>query len=62
MGEIRQAIIKDNAILCPYCRKINGRLTGKEEIKNFKMRCRGSNGKLEHFFMLNTETEEKQND
>lgn len=59
MEEIRQAIIaKDNKILCPYCHKINGELTGKETIRNFKVRCRGSSGRLEHFFMLNVEMEE----
>lgn len=58
--QIRQAIItEDKKILCPYCRKINGQLTGQETIRNYKVRCRGSGGRLEHFFMLNVEKEEK---
>lgn len=57
MKDLRQAIIKDGKILCPYCHKINGELTGDEEIHNFKVRCRGSSGRLEHFFILNTERE-----
>lgn len=61
--EERQAIItEDKKIRCPYCNKINGELTGNEEIHNFKVRCRGSNGRLEHFFMLNVEREVKEND
>lgn len=60
MMEIRQAIITaDKRLLCPYCGKLNGRLTGNETIRNFKMRCRGSNGRMEHFFMLNVEMEER---
>lgn len=55
MNNLRQAIIKDGKILCPYCHKVNGELTGDEEIHNFKVRCRGSSGRLEHFFILNTE-------
>lgn len=58
--QIRQAIItEDKKILCPYCHKINGQLTGQETIRNYKVRCRGSSGRLEHFFMLNVEKEEK---
>lgn len=44
MGEVREAIIRDGKILCPYCHKVNGELTGKEEIHNFRIRCRGSGG------------------
>lgn len=57
MGEVREAIIKDGKILCPYCFKLNGELTGKEEIHNFRIRCRGSGGRMEHFFMLNVNRE-----
>lgn len=61
--EYRQAIIaEDKAIVCPYCLKKNGELTGNEEIHNFKIRCRGSNGRSEHFFVLNAEREAKEND
>lgn len=62
MKDLRQAIIKDGKILCPYCHKINGELTGDEEIHNFKVRCRGSSGRLEHFFVLNVEKEVTVND
>ncbi len=57
MGEVREAIIRDGKILCPYCHKVNGELTGKEEIHNFRIRCRGSRGRMEHFFMLNVNRE-----
>lgn len=57
MEEIKEAIIKDKAVVCPICGKLNARLTGFETIRNFKVRCRGSNGRLEHFFMLNVEKE-----
>lgn len=61
--EEKQAIItEDKKILCPYCHKINGELTGNETVRNLRLRCRGSNGRLEHFFMLNVEREEKIND
>lgn len=54
--ELKEAIItEDKNILCPYCKKKNGELTGEETIRNFKIRCRGSNARLEHFFMLNVE-------
>lgn len=57
--EEKQAIItEDKKILCPYCKKVNGELTGFETIRNFKVRCRGSNGRLSHYFMLNAESGE----
>lgn len=60
MEELKQAIItEDKKIICPYCHKLNGQLTGNEIIRNFKMRCRGSNGRTEHFFKLNVEMEDK---
>lgn len=59
METYRQAIIKDGVIICPLCYKKNGELTGNEEIHNFKIRCRGSSGRLEHFFVLNVEREVK---
>lgn len=64
MGEVREAIIRDGKIFCPSCGKLNGELTGKEEVHNFRIRCRGSNGRIEHFFMLNVnrEREVKAND
>ncbi len=64
MEEIRNAIItEDKAVICPYCYKKNGQLTGIETIINFKMRCRASNAKLQHYFLLNySEVEEKIND
>lgn len=62
MEAYKQAIIKNGAIMCPWCYKKNGELTGNEEVHNFKIRCRGSSGRMEHFFILNTEREVKIND
>ncbi|MCM1026390.1 MAG: hypothetical protein NC432_08125 [Roseburia sp.] len=60
MEEIKQAIITEGGkIRCPYCHKINGELTGQETICNFKIRCRGSSSRLEHFFLLNAEPEKE---
>lgn len=59
METSKQAIIRDGVIICPLCYKKNGELTGNEEIHNFKIRCRGSSGRLEHFFVLNVEREVK---
>ncbi|MCM1325241.1 MAG: hypothetical protein NC094_01325 [Bacteroidales bacterium] len=59
--EERQAIItEDKKIYCPLCKKLNGILTGQETIRNYKIRCRGSNGRMEHFFMLNAEPEKEE--
>lgn len=63
MDEAKQAIItEDKKILCPYCHKINGELIGNETVKNLRLRCRGSNGRLQHYFLLNVEREVKVND
>lgn len=63
MEKIKQAIItEDKKILCPYCHKINGELTGNEMVRNLRLRCRGSNGRLQHYFLLNVEREVKIND
>lgn len=65
MEQLKQAVItEDRKIRCPFCGKLNGELTGKEEIHNFRIRCRGSGGRMEHFFMLNVnrEREVKAND
>lgn len=53
----KQAILQGKRILCPYCKKMNGQLTGQESVKNFRIRCRGSSGRQEHFFILNVERE-----
>ncbi len=60
MGELKDAIIlSDGRIKCPLCNKTNGMLTGNETVRNFKIRCRGSRRKREHFFMLNVEPEKE---
>lgn len=53
------AIKKDGWIVCPYCKKKNIKLTGKETIKNLRFRCKASRRLNEHFFMIdNIESEE----
>lgn len=60
MEELKQAIITpDKKIKCPICQKTNGRITGQETIRNYKVRCRASRRGWEHFFVLNVEKEEK---
>lgn len=62
MKELRQAIItEDGKYRCPVCNKLNGELTGNEVVKNLKIRCRGSNGRLSHYFVLNVEREVESN-
>lgn len=61
MEELKEAIITpDNKIKCPYCFKTNGMVTGRETVRNFKIRCKGSRRGREHYFMLNAEKEEKE--
>lgn len=56
---LQEAVITpDKKIKCPICGKTNGMITGKETIRNFKVRCRGSRRGWEHFFLLNIEAEE----
>lgn len=58
--ELREAVITpDKKIHCPICGKTNGMITGEETIRNYKIRCRGSRRGWEHYFVLNTEMEEK---
>lgn len=57
-------ITADNKIQCPICGKTNGMITGRETVRNYEIRCRGSRRGFEHYFVLNTEcrnveTEEK---
>lgn len=60
MEELKEAIITpDNKIRCPICGKVQGMITGRETVRNFKIRCRSSRRNCEHFFMLNAESEEK---
>ena len=51
------AIIEDGWIICPICGKKQFRLYGKEKIENLKYRCKISNGKSEHFMVVNVEGE-----
>lgn len=57
MAEIKEAIIMDNKIFCPWCNKCNGRISGSEVVKNFVIRCRGSRKNNVHEFVLNVGTE-----
>ncbi|MDE7177070.1 MAG: hypothetical protein K2O59_04580 [Lachnospiraceae bacterium] len=60
MEILKEAIIApDKKIKCPICGKTNGIVTGQEIVRNYKIRCRGSRRGLEHYFVLNTEMEEK---
>ncbi len=59
METLKEAVItKDKRIKCPICGKVNGQLFGGEKIENYRVRCRGSNSKFEHFFALNVGMEE----
>lgn len=61
MEELKEAIITpDKKIRCPICGKVQGMLSGRETIRNFKIRCRSSRRNHEHFFVLNSESEEKE--
>lgn len=50
MGEVREAIIRDGKILCPYCHKVNGELTGKRKsiISGFAAVGPGEDGTFFH--------------
>lgn len=39
---LKEAIIENGRVLCPYCNKLNLKVDGTEVIKNLKIRCRGS--------------------
>lgn len=55
MKKYREAIIEENKIRCPICGATNGMITGRETIRNYKIRCKSSRRNHEHFFMLNVE-------
>lgn len=58
MDELKQAIITpDKKIKCPYCFKTNGMVTGRETVRGFVIRCKGSRRGHEHYFVLNTEAD-----
>lgn len=60
---LKEAIITpDKKIKCPICGKTNGVITGQETVRNYKMRCRASRRGWEHFFTLNVEKGEKENE
>lgn len=55
-----EAIITSSGdIRCPICNKKLGEITGKEEVKNFKLFCRGKKGTGNHCCILNTGSEVK---
>lgn len=45
--------IIDGWIVCPLCGKKQFRVENDTEIKNLRFRCRSSNGKSEHFILVN---------
>lgn len=56
MEILKEAVItEDNKIQCPICGKTNGMITGRETVRNYEIRCRGSRRGFEHYFVLNTE-------
>lgn len=54
-----QAIIERGEIRCPVCGRKHGEITGNEEVKNFRMLCKGTraNRNQKHYFILNVERE-----
>ena len=61
MEELKQAIIEDGRVLCPYCHKMNLKVDGSELIRNLKVKCRGSRH-VAHFFVVNFGKELTEND
>lgn len=57
----RQAIIEHGEIRCPVCGRKCGEITGNEEVKNFRILCKGTrtNGNQKHYFILNVERGKK---
>ncbi len=50
---MKEAIIENGRVLCPYCNKLNLKVDGTEVIKNLKIRCRGSRHNTNHCFIVN---------
>ena len=61
MEKLKQAIIEDGRVLCPYCYKLNLKVDGSEVIRNLKVKCRGSRH-VAHYFAVNFGKELTKND
>ena len=55
METIKEAIIENGRVLCPYCYKMNLKVDGSEVIQNLKIKCRGSRRNAIHHFIVNFE-------
>ena len=49
----REAVVKDNKVFCPVCGALNMTLTGEEQMRNVRIRCRKSKSNSEHYFIVN---------
>lgn len=56
---ILPAVMQNGWIICPVCGKKQFKLYGSEIIKNLRYRCKLSNGRSEHFMIVNVEEENK---
>lgn len=54
MKTLKKAIIRDNWIRCPTCGKKQFMLYGGEVIHGLKFRCRTSNSRQKHYFLIDT--------
>lgn len=50
---MKEAIIENGRVLCPYCHKMNLKVDGSEVIQNLKIKCRGSRRNAIHCFIVN---------
>lgn len=57
--QITDAHILGGWVVCPYCFARQFPVTGSEEIRNLKYRCRKSTGTSEHFMLINVKQNEK---
>lgn len=57
--QVSQAHIIDNWVICPFCLKRQFPVEAGTSIVNLKYRCRSSRANLEHFMMINYESEGK---
>lgn len=49
----QEAVVKDNKVFCPVCGALNMTLTGEEQMRNVRIRCRKSKSNSEHYFIVN---------
>lgn len=62
METYKQAIIEDDRrARCPICGRVNGIVNDGAVIRNYIVRCKSSRRNREHYFILDT-GEEKKND